>query len=69
LPTQDQGFACNVADPNGGLVDCPQGTTACFSIANAPANLGICNVPLVRDGGAPKDASGDGLDAAAASDH
>jgi hypothetical protein len=65
---QDLGFACNVADPNGGVFDCPQGAIACYQLANTPASLGLCVLPL-PDGGAAKDASGDAFDAAGSSDN
>jgi hypothetical protein len=38
----DQGPACNINDPGGGLVDCPSGTTQCNQVSNAPASLGVC---------------------------
>jgi hypothetical protein len=41
----DQGYACNTADPNGGVSDCPAGLGTwlqCAPIPNTPASLGMC---------------------------
>jgi hypothetical protein len=60
----DQGYGCNINDPNGGVADCPSGATQCNQVSNSPASLGIC-FPTPSDAGTgskdagtgPKDAS------------
>jgi hypothetical protein len=43
-PTPDQGYACNVMDDGGGLVDCPGPSqwSGCQQVPGAPASLGMC---------------------------
>jgi hypothetical protein len=55
--TPDQGYGCNINDPNGGVADCPSGATQCNQVSNSPASLGICFPVPSTDAGAPKDAA------------
>jgi hypothetical protein len=40
----DQGYACNVRDGNGGVIDCPGASQAssCQQVPGAPSSLGLC---------------------------
>ncbi len=49
----DEGYACNIRDPDGGVGDCPgpaRRWNGCFPVSNTPASLGLC-MPRVSDGG------------------
>ncbi len=41
----DQGPACNIGDPNGGVGDCPAPSFKCVQVPNSPASLGVCVPP------------------------
>jgi hypothetical protein len=40
----DQGYACNITDGDGGVVDCPGSSqwAGCQQVPGAPASLGLC---------------------------